>query len=210
MGGLRLLPVLALLFLAGCASTGGGAVGEPLLADRVGLLKPVVSQSLTNQAQLGINSAIHVLGQQALAASGDDSILNSGYLLSSFAIDQQSSETLREALQQQLNESPYAGSADDEVDLMLYALISWQPTSSDDGLLEVVIALADWPGMKAMAGKPADEIFLANTRWLAVSRKQLSRDQAEVDGAASIEQLLPYVTELGTKAITLLPEPATL
>ena len=81
-----LVLAVAMLQLGGCA-TRPEPVPELLLADERGMLSPIVSQQVSNQALSGINSAIHIRGHGALARSSFDSAADSGLILSTLLLE---------------------------------------------------------------------------------------------------------------------------
>lgn len=195
---------LLVLLLAGCASP-REPVPELLLADQRGMLRPLISQQVTNQALSGINSAIHIRGHGALASSGFDSAADSGLVLATLALDDDQQAAVIEANRIALQRTAF-GSDEQPADLALYTMVSWLPVDGERALLEVVTALADNGAAQSHGDESQQQALAANTLWYAVSRKVVSRAEVEDDGQPSAEALLPLIIELSDKAISLLPK----
>lgn len=199
-----LVLAVAMLQLGGCA-TRPEPVPELLLADERGMLSPIVSQQVSNQALSGINSAIHIRGHGALARSGFDSAADSGLILSTLPLDDNQRAELATANSFALQQTAF-GRAESPSDLMLYTMVSWLPVDGEQAVLEVVTAMAEGPTFAARAAEPDQRALVEGTLWFAVSRKMVIRADVETLGQPSSATLVPLIVELSTKAISLLPK----
>lgn len=199
-----LVSVILMLQLGGCA-TRPEPVPALLLADEWGMLSPVVSQQVSNQALSGINSAIHIRGHAALARSRLDSAAESGLIVSTVVVDDEQRAELSSVNALALQQTAFSG-GELPPDLMLYTLISWLPIDDDQALLEVVTAMAEEATFAARAAEPDLRALVDATVWFAVSRKMVRRSEVESYGQPDGEALMPVVVELSGKAISLLPK----
>ena len=207
-----LCQLVAILLLAGCVATPQSAPpSEPLIAESIGLVTPTISAALSQQAQSGVNSAIHVVGQHALRASGYRRAFNSSYVAANFPLAAQTLSQYNASLSASLAASAYGAALTHAANSQLaaYSLLSWQPLDEQFAMLELVVGISDWQQAQARVkaqpegDKRTGQAFVESSLWFSLHRKVVPRSLL----AGSAEALLPLLAEMSEQSVRLLPSP---
>lgn len=164
---------------------------DSFASDGLGLLPSSESETLTSQANLGVNSATKI--QPFLAPNelrNYKTIFNSSAILANFPLSESEQQKLNLSIDEFLGKSKRVSVASlTEAQTALYSALSVKKNGDGSAILEVLVGVSDWTKVKERKTEGPVPALVKSSIWVSISRRKLAWEAMSTDGILSFEKI---------------------
>lgn len=164
---------------------------DSFASDGLGLLPSFESETLTSQANLGVNSATKI--QPFLAPNelrNYKTIFNSSAILANFPMSEAEQQKLNLSIDEFLGKSKRVSIASlTDAQTALYSALSVKKNGDGSAILEVLVGVSDWTKVKERKAEGPVPALVKSSIWVSISRRKLAWEAMSTDGILSFEKI---------------------
>ncbi|BDX20335.1 hypothetical protein MFKK_31450 [Halopseudomonas aestusnigri] len=161
------------------------------MSEELRLLSSADGTELMSQVNMGVNSAAKIqplLHAQQLAEYRR--ILNSGVAMAGFPMTETQQLTLNASINEALAGSDRVSVAElSDAQTVMYSAISVNKLDDASAVLEVLVGVADWSGVRERKEEGPVAALVKSTVWVSVFRKNVVWDDVSLEGQLSYPKI---------------------